>query len=224
MAAILVVEDDPTTAREIETELKAAGHEVTLAANGSDALAAMDGRTFDALTLDRMLPDMDGLAIVEALRHRGVRTPVLMISALSDVGQRIAGLRAGGDDYLIKPFDGGEMAIRIEALLRRASPEQETAIDVGDIHLDLLSHEVRIAGRPIHLMPMEYRLLEFLARHAGQIVSRRVLFEQVWKYRFDPGANLINVHVARLRRRLDGQTGSVTIGTIKGEGYRLDVA
>jgi two-component system OmpR family response regulator len=222
MAAILVVEDDPATAAAIKCELRSAGHEVAVAKTGAAALARLAERPFDAVTLDRMLPDMDGLAVIAAVRDRGIGAPVLMISALSDVDQRIAGLRAGGDDYLVKPFAPDEMAMRIEVLLRRTAPAGEVALALGDLHLDLIRHEVSVAGRPVKLLPMEYRLLEFLARHAGQIVSRRMLFEQVWHYHFDPGANLINVHIARLRKKLDAPGRPSAITTVKGEGYRLD--
>lgn len=222
MPIILVVEDDPATAREIEAELCRHGHAVQLSASGDDAIRHALERPFDAITLDRLLPDGDGLAVVERLRREGVRTPVLMLSALSDVDQRIAGLRAGGDDYLVKPFVPSEMAVRIEVLLRRARSEQETVLNIGDIELDLIRREVRVAGRPIRLLHMEFRLLEFLMRHAGRTVSRRMLFEQVWNYHFDPGANLINVHIARLRRKLDMPGKPSPIATVKGEGYRLD--
>ena len=219
---ILVVEDDPATGNAISTELRNAGHEVHIALSGSDALAYVDGQPFDAITLDRMLPDMDGLAVVAALRARSIGAPVLMISALSDIDQRIAGLRAGGDDYLVKPFAPDEMAMRIEVLLRRTAPTQETALHIGTIEIDLIRREVRVDGAPVRLLHMEYRLLEFLARHAGHVVSRRMLFEQVWNYHFDPGANLINVHIARLRRKLDQPGRPSAISTVKGEGYRLD--
>jgi two-component system, OmpR family, response regulator len=149
--------------------------------------------------------------------------PVLMISALSDVGDRIAGLRAGGDDYLVKPFASNEMAMRVEVLLRRHQHPTESAIlRVGGIEIDLIRRKVRVDGEPVRLLHMEFRLLEFLARHAGDVVSRRIIFEQVWGYYFDPGANLINVHIARLRKKLDRPDKPSAIVTVKGEGYRLD--
>jgi two-component system OmpR family response regulator len=220
--AILVVEDDPATAREIEAELRRHGHAVQVTASGADAVERATRKRFDAITLDRMLPDLDGLEVVAALRQRLVRTPVLMLSALSDVDQRIAGLRAGGDDYLTKPFAPDEMAVRIEVLLRRAAAENETALRIGDIELDLVRHEVTVGGEPVRLLHMEYRLLEFLSRHAGHTVTRRMLFEHVWGYHFDPGANVINVHIARLRRKLDLPDRPSAITTVKGEGYRLN--
>lgn len=222
MASILIVEDDPVTARAIARELEAQGHETTCVDNGSQAIALAGKPGFDAITLDRLLPDADGLAIVEQLRRDGVRTPVLMLSALSDVDERIAGLRAGGDDYLAKPFVPNEMAVRVEALLRRANSNIETALQAGAIQLDLLRREVSVDGCAVKLLPMEFRLLEFLVRHAGRVVSRRVLFEKVWNYHFDPGANLIQVHIARLRQKLDRPGRQSFITTVKGEGYRLD--
>jgi two-component system OmpR family response regulator len=219
---ILVVEDDAVTAQEIAAELRRHAYGVQIAATGQEAIECATRERFDAITLDRMLPDLDGLAVVKALRERNVQTPVLMVSALSDVDQRIAGLRAGGDDYLTKPFAPDEMAVRIEVLLRRAAAETRPSLRVGDIDLDLIRREVTVAGQPVRLLHMEYRLLEFLARHAGTTVSRRTLFEQVWRYHFDPGANVINVHIARLRRKLEAAGGTSAIVTVKGEGYRLD--
>ena len=170
-----------------------------------------------------MLSDVDGLGIVAELRRRGNSTPVLMISALSDVDARIAGLRAGGDDYLVKPFVGEEMVLRVEALLRRGAV-LEAALRLGCLEIDVLRREVRIEGDAVRLLHTEYRLLEFLARSAGQVVSRKLIFEKVWGYHFDPGANLINVHIARLRRKLDRPGRASLISTVKREGYRLDAA
>lgn len=222
MASILVIEDDPSTAEEIATELRAHGHSVRVVSTGADAVRAAIESTPDAITLDRLLPDTDGLAVIAQLRREGIRAPVLMLSALSDVDERIAGLRAGGDDYLVKPFVPSEMAVRIEVLLRRASTEQETVLRVGAIEMDLIRRGVEVAGQPVKLLHMEFRLLEFLMRHAGHVVSRRMLFEQVWNYHFDPGPNLIQVHIARLRRKLDQPGRPSAIATVKGEGYRLD--
>ncbi|WP_294334808.1 response regulator transcription factor [uncultured Sphingomonas sp.] len=222
MARILVVEDDSATAEAIAHELHAHGHAVTVAGTGAAALDAARDPVPDAMTLDRLLPDMDGLALLARLRERGVQAPVLMVSALGDVDQRIAGLRAGGDDYLIKPFAPSELAVRIEVLLRRTQQSPETVLQVGSIQLDLLRREARVRGTPVRLLQMEFKLLEFLMRNAGATVSRRMLFEQVWNYHFDPGANLINVHVARLRRKLDLPEGPSAIATVKGEGYRFD--
>jgi two-component system OmpR family response regulator len=223
MARILVIEDDVATAREIETELRAHGHEVSHVGDGQVALEKAMLEPFDAVTLDRMLPGMDGLTLVERLRERRILVPVLMISALSDVDDRIAGLRAGGDDYMVKPFASNEMAMRVEVLLRRhQQPSEHAILRVGRIELDLIQRKVKVGEEPVRLLHMEFRLLEFLARNAGEIVSRRLIFEQVWGYYFDPGANLINVHIGRLRKKLDRPNTPSAIVTIKGEGYRLD--
>ena len=222
MARILVVEDDDQTAQAIGTELLRQGHSVEYARDGTTGLERAATGQFDAVTLDRMLPGMDGLSVVAALRISGLSVPVLMISALSDVDERIAGLRAGGDDYLVKPFASEEMAMRVEALLRRGSMP-ETLRRLGCLEIDFLKREVRIDGSPVRLLHTEFRLLEFLALNAGQVVSRKLIFERVWGYHFDPGANLINVHIARLRGKLDRPGRSSLIVTVKGEGYRLDV-
>jgi len=223
MARILVIEDDATTAREIAMALAGHGHEVVVAQDGTAALQRAIQEHYDAITLDRMLPGMDGLGIVAALRRRRIMTPVLMISALTDVDARIAGLRAGGDDYMIKPFAPNEMAARVEVMLRRAAtPGDQAAITVGPLRIDLIRRQVWIDGQPVKLLHMEFRLLAFLAQNAGQIVSRQLIFEQVWGYYFDPGANVINVHIARLRRKLDQPGQPSLITTIKNEGYRFN--
>jgi len=222
MSQILIIEDDDVTADEIAIELRAHGHIVERATNGTAALERATRTVFDAITLDRMLPGLDGLEVVARLRERGVATPVLMISALSDVDERIAGLRAGGDDYLIKPFALGEMAMRVEVLLRREGATGRTLLRIGAIGIDLIARQVTVAGEPVRLLHLEFRLLAFLARYPGKVVSRRLIFENVWGYYFDPGANLINVHIARLRRKLDRPGVPSAIETIKGEGYRLD--
>jgi two-component system OmpR family response regulator len=223
MARILVIEDDATTAREISMALSAQGHEVAVAEEGGAGLQRATQEHFDAITLDRMLPGMDGLSIVATLRGRRIATPVLMISALTDVDERIAGLRAGGDDYLIKPFAPNEMATRVEVMLRRAAaPGGEAAITIGPLRIDLIRRQVWIDGEPVKLLHMEFRLLAFLAHNAGQIVSRQLIFEQVWGYYFDPGANVINVHIARLRRKLDRPGQPPIITTVKNEGYKFN--
>jgi two-component system, OmpR family, response regulator len=224
MARILVIEDDDVTADEIGGELRRHGHDVERACDGADALERVTREAFDAITLDRMLPGLGGLEIVAKMRERGLTTHVLMISALSDVDERIAGLRAGGDDYLVKPFAPGEMAMRIEVLLRRNRESEQTILRVGAIELDLIRRQVSVAGEKVRLLHLEFRLLEFLARHAGEAVSRRLIFEKVWGYYFDPGANLIAVHIARLRRKLERPDAGAAIVTVKGEGYRLDAA
>ncbi|MBS0284582.1 MAG: response regulator transcription factor [Proteobacteria bacterium] len=223
MARILVIEDDDSTAREIAAELSAHGHDVLVAADGAAGLERATREAFDAITLDRMLPGLEGLEVVASLRQRRVDVPVLMISALSDVDERIAGLRAGGDDYLVKPFAPNEMAMRVEVLIRRHRERADVMVlRAGDIELDLARRTATVAGEPVRLLHMEFRLLEFLMRNQGETVSRRIIFEQVWGYYFDPGANLINVHIARLRKKLDRPGAPSAIATVKGEGYRLD--
>ena len=219
---VLIVEDDLATAGEIARELTMRGHEITVAGTGDAGLKFALSGDFDLITLDRMLTGLDGLSIIAELRQRRINVPVLMISALSDVDERIAGLRAGGDDYLVKPFSLAEMAARVEVLLRRATPLEETLLQVGSLRLDLLARTVRVDGEEVRLLGMEFKLLELLARHPGQVIGRKIIFEQVWGYFFDPGANLINVHIARLRRKLDRPGRASAITTVKGEGYRLD--
>jgi two-component system OmpR family response regulator len=222
MARILVVEDDPEIARVIVAKLCEHGHDVLQLQNGRDALARTREERFDAITLDRMLPGMDGLELVGRLRSAQIMTPVLLISAMAEVDDRIAGLRAGGDDYLVKPFSADEMAIRVEVLLRRQQnyPE-DSMLHVGAIEIDLIKRKVWVGGDPVQLLHKEFRLLEFLARHQGQIVNRRLIFEQVWGCFFEPSDNLINVHIGKLRKKLERPGHPSPIHTIKGEGYRL---
>lgn len=223
MASALVVEDDPETAGAIAGRLREHGHEVVHVANGRAAFDEARAHRFDVITMDRMLPGMDGLELVSRLRAAQITTPVLMISALADVDERIAGLRAGGDDYLVKPFSLEEMATRVEVLLRRHKDYPEHGVlNVGEIEIDLIKRKVWFAGEPVDLLHKEFRLLEFLARHAGQVVNRRVIFEQVWGCFFEPSDNLINVHVGKLRRKLEKPGHPSPIRTVKGEGYCLD--
>ena len=223
MASILVVEDDPETAGAIVACLSGHGHDVTYIADGRAALARTREERFDIMTMARMLPGMDGLELVSRLRAAQISTPVLMISALADVDERIAGLRAGGDDYLIKPFSLEEMAMRVEVLLRRHNEYPEHGVlKVGALEIDLIKRKVWLSGESIDLLQKEFRLLEFLARHAGKVVNRRVIFEQVWGCFFEPSDNLINVHVGKLRRKLERPGVPSPIKTIKGEGYCLD--
>lgn len=225
MARLLVIEDDEATVREIQARLAAAGHEVEVAGDGAEGLRRALTGGFDAVTLDRMLPSLDGIDVVQALRRNGVHTPVLIISALSDVDERISGIRAGGDDYLSKPFSLDEMTVRVEALLRRRAPEAQasTSLRAGDIRIDLLKRVVQRGGQEVKLLPMEFKLLEFLARNAGAAVSRKHIFASVWGHFYDPGPNLIAVHVARLRRKLGDVGEPPLIETVKGAGYRLNV-
>jgi two-component system, OmpR family, response regulator len=220
MARILTIEDDLVTAREIITELQAYGNEVEHVADGREGLNKALVGGYDAITLDRMLPGLDGLAVVTELRSAGIDTPVLMISALSDVDARVRGLRAGGDDYLTKPFAPDEMAARVEVLLRRrrATPPQ-TCLVVGDLELDLIARHARRGDVTLELLPIEFRLLEFLMRNSSQVLTRTMIFESVWGYHFDPGTNVIDVHIARLRRKVDAGDRPALIRTVRGCGY-----
>ena len=222
MPRILVIEDDDVTAREIAAELISHGIDVDTIANGSEGLLRAADPRYDAITLDMMLPGMDGLRVVTQLRALGVTTPVLMISALCDVDERVRGLRAGGDDYLTKPFAPDEMLARVEVLLRRHRPQSsQTVLAVADLELDLVRHVARRAGKELSLLPTEFKLLEFLMRHAGQVLTRTMIFETVWGFHFDPGTNLIDVHIGRLRRKIDVTGLAPLIHTVRGSGYSL---
>lgn len=224
MPRVLTIEDDQVTAQEIATELRSHGLEVETIADGDLGLARALSGGFDVITLDRMLPGLDGLALVTELRRQGVMTPVLMISALSDVDERVRGLRAGGDDYLTKPFASDEMAARVEVLVRRQvqPPAVENLLHAGDLELDLVARVVRRAGLEINLLPTEFKLLEYLVRNAGQVLTRTMLFQQVWGYHFDPGTNLIDVHIGRLRKRIELPERPQPIRTVRGTGYVYD--
>ncbi|HJT96827.1 MAG TPA: response regulator transcription factor [Rhodanobacteraceae bacterium] len=223
MARVLTIEDDAVTAHEIVTELTRCGNQVDWVDNGTAGLKRAVGGGYDAITLDRMLPGIDGLEVITALRNAGVETPVLMISALSDVDERVRGLRAGGDDYLTKPFAPDEMVARIEVLLRRqrASDLRETALRVADLELDLIARSARRGGNVLELLPIEFRLLEALVRNSGQVLTRTMIFEAVWGYHFDPGTNVIDVHIGRLRKKVDPPGLPPLIHTVRGSGYRL---
>ena len=222
MPRILVIEDDDVTAREIAAELTGHGIDVDRIANGSEGLLRAADPCYDAITLDMMLPGMDGLSVVTRLRAQGVATPVLMISALCDVDERVRGLRAGGDDYLTKPFAPDEMLARVEVLLRRHRPQSpQTMLTVADLELDLVRHVARRAGKELSLLPTEFKLLEFLMRNAGQVLTRTMIFETVWGFHFDPGTNLIDVHIGRLRRKIDTAGLAPLIHTVRGSGYCL---
>jgi two-component system OmpR family response regulator len=222
MPRILAIEDDPTTGREIVAELRQHGFQVNWVDDGDRGLAEAVSGQFDAVILDRMLPGADGLAIVTAMREASVDIPVLMVSALSDVDERIRGLRAGGDDYMTKPFASEELTARLEVLLRRRSaPPRDVRLTVADLELDLLDRLARRDGAEIRLMPTEYRLLEFMMRNPAQILTRTMIFEAIWGYHFDPGTNLIDVHLGRLRRKVDRPGLPALIHTIRGSGYAL---
>jgi two-component system OmpR family response regulator len=223
MPKILAIEDDATTGREIVTELEQHGFDVEWVPDGRDGLIRAVSGDFDAVILDRMLPRMDGLAIVTVMRGAEVNIPVLMISALSDVDERIRGLRAGGDDYMTKPFASEELAARLEVLLgRREAAPRQSHLAVADLDLDLITRTAHRAGVEIRLMPTEYKLLEFMMRNSGQILTRTMIFEAIWGYHFDPGTNLIDVHLGRLRRKIDRPGLAPLIHTIRGSGYALN--
>jgi two-component system, OmpR family, response regulator len=216
---ILVVEDDHEAAAYLVKGLTESGHRVTLAEEGRNGLARATQESFDAVIIDRMLPGLDGLSIVAALRAARNQTPVLVLSALGDVEDRVKGLRAGCDDYLSKPFAFVELLARLEALTRRGSAE--TKLSVADLEMDLLTRSVTRAGRVIDLLPREFRLLEYLMRHAGHIVTRTMLLEKVWDHHFDPQTNVIDVHVSRLRQKLDKGFATPLLHTVRGAGYTL---
>jgi len=221
MNRALVIEDDEVTAQAIMTELDAHGFQAQWADNGRDGLALAIAGGHDVITLDRMLPDFDGLTIVSTLRQLSIQTPVLMISALSDVDERVRGLRSGGDDYLTKPFSMIEMIARLEVLLRDPAPgETEHCLRFGALQMDLIAQTVTLEGQVIALLPTEFKLLTYLMRNAGQLVTRTMLFQEVWGYHFDPGTNIIEVHLARLRKKIEGP-GAPAIQTIRGSGYVL---
>jgi two-component system OmpR family response regulator len=220
---LLVIEDDRAAAAYVAKGLSESGYVVDLAPDGRTGLFMASAGNYDALIIDRMLPGMDGLALVTALRAAEIRTPVLILSALGAVDDRVKGLRAGGDDYLAKPFAFAELLARVEALLRRGSSAstQSTKLKVGDLEMDLLTRNVTRGGQDIELLPREFHLLEFLMRHAGQVVTRTMLLENVWDYHFDPQTNVIDVHVSRLRQKIDKGFAKPMLHTIRGAGYSL---
>ena len=220
---ILVVEDDKDVAGFVIKGLKEAGHLAEHADNGRDGLFLAASESFDAIILDRMLPGgVDGLRLLETLRAQDNITPVLFLSALGQVDERVRGLKAGGDDYLTKPFAFAELLARVEALTRRGkSDAPQTKLTIGDLEMDLLSRSVRRAAQRIDLQPREFRLLEFLMRHAGQVVTRTMLLEGVWDYHFDPQTNVIDVHVSRLRQKIDKPFATPLLHTVRNSGYML---
>jgi two-component system, OmpR family, response regulator len=220
---VLIVEDDAATAEYLRKGLMESGHVVDHAATGPDGLALAAGGTYEALVVDRMLPGLDGLSVIAALRDRRITTPVLILSALSKVDDRVQGLRAGGDDYLTKPFAFSELLARLEALVRRsgAGDATVTKLAVADLELDRLARTVHRAGQRIDLQPREFRLLEYLMRHAGHVVTRTMLLEAIWDYHFDPQTNVIDVHISRLRSKIDKGFDPPLLHTIRGAGYAL---
>ncbi|MFL9950632.1 response regulator transcription factor [Paraburkholderia agricolaris] len=221
MPKILTIEDDELIAHDIVRTLSASGFAVDVARTGREGMAKVMAGDYDVVTLDRMLPDLDGLTIVATMRGVGMETPVLVMSAMSDVDQRIQGLRAGGDDYLTKPFSPEEMFARVEVLLRRRPrhAKAETLLRSGSLELDLVRRKVMYRQRELDLQPTEFRVLEFMMRHAGQVLTRTMIFEAVWGCRFDPGTNLIDVHVGRLRKKVETPGERPLIRTIRGSGY-----
>ncbi len=219
---VLVIEDDRETAQFLRKALKESGHAADIAEDGETGLSLAQEGNYDVLIVDRMLPRLDGLSAIKELRAKDMRTPVLILSALGDVDDRVKGLRAGGDDYLTKPYAYSELLARVEALARRSVPaEQETRYIVGGLVLDRLSHRVTRDGEPIQLQPREYRLLEYLMKHAGQVVTRTMLLEHVWDYHFDPQTNVIDVHVSRLRGKIDKNFDKPLLHTVRGAGYTI---
>jgi two-component system OmpR family response regulator len=222
---ILIVEDDPHTAAFIAKGLTEDGHTVDQADNGRDGLFLATTENYDAIVLDRMLPAVDGLTVLRTLRGAGNAVPVLVLTALGDVDHRVEGLRAGADDYLVKPFAYAELSARIDSLLRRrqSAGSEVTELRVGDLELNLLTREARRGGRTIELQPREFRLLEYLMRQAERVVTRTMLLEAVWDYHFDPQTNVIDVHISRLRQKIDRGHAKPLLHTVRGAGYRLGV-
>jgi two-component system OmpR family response regulator len=221
MPRLLLIEDDKETADEIRSELGERGFDVDWAANGIDGLDKARSGTAEAMIVDRLLPGMDGLTIIEALRQEGVRTPVLVLSALGSVDDRVRGLRAGGDDYLTKPFATVELIARVEALLRRPAESRDTLLQVGPIELDLIERTAKRGQRVIDLLPREFKLLEYMMRRKDQMLTRAMLLEEVWKYKFVPQTNLVDVHMGRLRRKVDGPREPPMIHNVRGVGFVL---
>jgi two-component system OmpR family response regulator len=220
---ILIIEDDKEAGSYLVKAFREQGHSADLAGDGLEGYALAAEAGYDVLVVDRMLPKLDGLSLISGLREQKVATPVLILSALGQVDDRVKGLRAGGDDYLAKPYAFSELLARVEALARRGAlgNGETTHYRVGDLELDRLAHEVRIAGKQITLQPREYRLLEYLMKHAGQVVTRTMLLENVWDYHFDPQTNIIDVHISRLRAKIDKGRASPLLHTIRGAGYMI---
>jgi two-component system, OmpR family, response regulator len=219
---ILVVEDDPETAGQLTEQLASSGYLVDLATSGGEALSCATSRDYGVITIDRMLPDIDGITVMRQLRDDGISAPFLIISALGEVDERVRGLRAGGDDYLVKPFSFVELLARLEALLRRSETvAKETILRVGDLAVDLISRTASRRGKELMLLPKEFQLLEYLVRNEGRVVSRAMLLQHVWDLHFDPSTNIIDVYVGRVRRKVDDQQAYPLIHTVRGVGYRL---
>jgi two-component system OmpR family response regulator len=219
---ILVIEDDAETAEQLVDCLQTSGYSVDLAADGENGLKRARSADYVVMTVDRMLPRIDGIEVIRRLRDEGVMTPALILSALGEIDDRVRGLRAGGDDYLVKPFASREMLARVDALARRsATVVKETILRVGDLEIDLLMRVVRRRGREIELLPREFQLLEYLVRNVGQVVSRAMLLQHVWDLHFDPSTNVIDVYVGRVRRKIDSGQAYPLIHTVRGAGFCL---
>jgi len=222
---ILLVEDDVDAAGYLVKGLTESGHVIEHAEDGERGLQLAIANAYDSMIIDRMLPKRDGLSLIEELRRMGNMTPVLILSALDDVDERVTGLKAGGDDYLTKPYQLSELTARLQALTRRAQTGvQGTVLHVGDLTLDLIRHKVTRAGQSINLQPREFRLLEYLMQHTGQVVTRSMLLENVWDYHFDPQTNVIDVQISRLRGKIDKDFNSPLLHTVRGAGYKLQEA
>lgn len=219
---VLLIEDDPQTSAYIKRGLQELGHVVELAANGRDGLFLAGAQTYDVMIVDRMLPALDGLSMVKMIRAGGVKTPVLFLTTMAGIGDRVQGLEAGGDDYLVKPFAFAELLARLNALARRPPlAPVETVLRVADLEMDLIGRRVTRAGQRIELKPREFRLLEYLMRHAGEVVTRTMLLEDVWDFHFDPKTNIVETHISRLRSKVDRGFGNELIETVRGSGYLL---
>ncbi|TGY89967.1 response regulator transcription factor [Marinicauda algicola] len=219
---LLIIEDDKDVASFMARGMREAGHVIDAAHDGETGLEMARDGGYDVLIVDRMLPRRDGLSVIETLRGEGDRTPVLILSALGEVDDRVEGLKAGGDDYLVKPYAFAELLARVEVLARRRDPDTvKTRLSVGGLEMDLLARTVKRDGEEILLQPREFRLLEFLMRHAGQVVTRTMLLEKVWDYHFDPQTNVIDVHISRLRSKIDKPFEADMLHTVRGAGYRL---
>ena len=220
---LLVVEDDETTGAYIARGLREEGQSVDLVANGREALLHATTRNYDVLIIDRMLPEIDGMTLVKTLRAAGNRTPVLFLTSLGSVEDRINGLNAGGDDYLVKPFAFGELSARVTALARRPpAVEQDTVLRAGPLEMDLIARKVTREGQEIDLLPREFAILEFLIRRKGRVQTRTMLLESIWDISFDPGTNVVETHISRLRAKVDRPFESELIKTVRGAGYRID--
>jgi two-component system OmpR family response regulator len=220
---ILVVEDDGETRDYLAKGLRETGYTVEATASGREALVHAVNGGFDALVLDRMLPDLDGLSLLKSVRAAGIQVPAILLTAVSAIDERVRGLRAGADDYVVKPFSFAELAARLEAVLRRPAEtrSEQTTLTCADLAVDLMSRSVHRGDRRIDLLPREFQMLEFLMRRQGRVVTRTMLLEGVWDYRFDPRTNVIDVHISRLRRKIDAEGEPALIHTVRGSGYRL---